>query len=330
MTKVAVIGSGISGITLARQLDNWADVVVFEKSKVASGRMAHRKSLPYHFDHGAQYFTARTEVFRNLLAPLIDSNVVKRWDARYVKFDHQKKIAVEKLDWSDDEPRYVGVPGMNAVVHHLSKGINIHFGRHINSIQRAQKWVLVDSNGAHHEDFDWVISTAPAPQTAKLMPLEFSHVPTVTRTQMRPCLALMVGFNQKLNLDFDAAHVINSNISWIALNSSKPGRPSSSSLVIHSSESYAQTRIEDDENIITKDILRITSNIIGQDITQPQHVSLHRWRYANNAKRTKLPVLIDRKNCLAACGDWCLGGRVEGGFIAAVKLAHSIMKKPKA
>ena len=42
--------------------------------------------------------------------------------------------------------------------------------------------------------------------------------------------------------------------------------------------------------------------------------TVHGWRYANNAKREISPVFLDQNLKLAACGDWCLGGRVEGFF----------------
>ena len=61
--KIAVIGAGISGITVARDLTGLADVTMFEKSNELGGRMARRLVEPFAFDHGAQYFEARGQPF---------------------------------------------------------------------------------------------------------------------------------------------------------------------------------------------------------------------------------------------------------------------------
>ena len=60
MKKLAIIGSGLSGLTLANHLKDEFDVTVFEKSRGVGGRLATRRVDTYAFDHGAQYFTART------------------------------------------------------------------------------------------------------------------------------------------------------------------------------------------------------------------------------------------------------------------------------
>ena len=73
--------------------------------------MSTRRVGIYFFDHGAQYFTVRTKVFHDFIQPLISEGIIERWNARYVKFDGDQII--ERKKWIDDEPRYVGLPGMN-------------------------------------------------------------------------------------------------------------------------------------------------------------------------------------------------------------------------
>ncbi len=85
MTRVAVVGAGLSGLTLAARLRAHADVTVFEKSRGYGGRLATRRAAPFAFDHGAQFFTARTTAFREFLAPLIEAGVVDTWLARFTE-----------------------------------------------------------------------------------------------------------------------------------------------------------------------------------------------------------------------------------------------------
>ena len=69
--NIAVIGSGMAGLTLAKQLGAHADVTIFEKSRGLGGRMATRYANDFVFDHGAQFFVAKTPMFRQFLSPLI-------------------------------------------------------------------------------------------------------------------------------------------------------------------------------------------------------------------------------------------------------------------
>ena len=67
-----------------------------------------------------------------------------------------------------------------------------------------------------------------------------------------------------------------------------------------------------------------TSRILGYDVNTANYKTVHCWRYASNAKSEDCPILIDKDFKLAACGDWCLGGRVEGAFTSAYNLAKAM------
>ena len=62
--KIAVVGAGLSGLVVAEKLQSVGTVEVFDKSRGAGGRMSTRYAGDYEFDHGAQYFTARSDAFR--------------------------------------------------------------------------------------------------------------------------------------------------------------------------------------------------------------------------------------------------------------------------
>ena len=156
MTKVAIIGAGLSGLSTAHLLKDYAKVFLFEKARGVSGRMSTRRAETYFFDHGAQYFTARTQPFKDFLLPLLNSGVIKRWNPRYVIYDDIEII--EQKNWANDEPRYVGVPGMNAVTQSLADSLNVNINTKISSIQRKNKWELKDETGRCYDGFDWIIS----------------------------------------------------------------------------------------------------------------------------------------------------------------------------
>ena len=88
--KIAIIGSGISGLAAARTLNKIADITIFEKSRGIGGRIATRRANPFTFDHGAQYFLVKNADFKSFVSPYIKSGVVKRWDAYFKEFDEGK------------------------------------------------------------------------------------------------------------------------------------------------------------------------------------------------------------------------------------------------
>jgi predicted NAD/FAD-dependent oxidoreductase len=94
VTTIAVVGAGLPGLVAARQLQAFADVTVFEKSRGAGGRMATRYAGEFKFDHGAQFFTARTTAFRDFLEPLLSEGVIADWPARFAELDSFAQLPV--------------------------------------------------------------------------------------------------------------------------------------------------------------------------------------------------------------------------------------------
>lgn len=322
MRRIAVIGAGLSGLTLATQLQDVAKVAVFEKSRGVGGRMSTRRAEPYFFDHGAQYFTARSKSVQRFLAPLIENKIVQRWDAKYAQFDGTRNVL--SADWGTDEPRYVAVPGMNAMAKHLvAQGLHVELGTRVTGLVRQSSgWELLFEDGSKHGTFDWVLMSVPAPQAAELLPENFRYVAHVRQSEMIGCFALMIGLSKPVSADFDAAHVSNSILSWMALNSSKPGRSKFGSVLLHSSPEFAQKHEDSCRETVSSELLAAAEELIDLPQESVAHTALHFWKYANNASRDPQPVLIDYDLGLAACGDWCEGGRVEGAFVSAFKLSE--------
>ena len=65
--KIAIIGAGIAGLTLASKLHKFAHVEVFEKSRGIGGRLSTRLVEDFVFNHGSASFTAQDPAFIELL-----------------------------------------------------------------------------------------------------------------------------------------------------------------------------------------------------------------------------------------------------------------------
>ncbi len=305
--RIGIIGAGLAGLTLATRLKAKHDVTVFEKARGPGGRMSTRRAEPYAFDHGAQYFTQRSEAFGTFLKPLREKGLVQAWpqqsDSRQV--------------------RYVAAPGMNAICKHLAEDLNLHAGLRIEGLSREdEEWRLTDTEGKSHGPFDWVVSTAPAPQTKVLFPDDFSGQSAISGVEMAGCFALMLGFEASLELDWQALRPEGSPIGWMAVNTSKPGRPESFALLIQSTNEWAERHLEDDPAEVKGMLLKEVSTLVGRDVSSASHQVLHRWRYAATPKPAGVPFLLDEVLNLAVCGDWCLGSKVEAAFESANALAQ--------
>lgn len=322
MKKVAIIGAGASGLSLAHLLKDYANVTVFEKARGVGGRMSTRQAEPYCFDHGAQYFTARTKAFQEFLQPIISQGIIERWNARYALFEDKKII--DQTNWSDEEPRYVGVPGMNAFLKYLAQDLTVFVNSRVTHIKKHHMWHVLDENDTEYGEFDWLILTMPAPQAALLLPENIAFKSDLKAIKMRACYSLMLGLTQELPLTFDAAHVLNANLSWIAVNSHKPGRSKAYTLVVHSSQDFAESCVGEDLGAVTQQMMDETSHLIGHDISDADHISIHLWRYALNAHSDTQSIFLDQHQKIAACGDWCVGGRVEGAFTSANDLFNGM------
>ncbi len=323
MTSIAIVGAGFAGLVAAKELSARHEVTLFEKSRGVGGRMATRYADGYEFDHGAQFFVARTPAFKSFLKPLIERGVVASWFARFAELEGDS-VVVER-QWNDDNPHYVAMPRMNAIGKALAEGLNLRLQTCVAKLERRdQGWLLLDDGGKELGMFDWVVFTAPAEQTRDLLPADSSIGALCEMARMRACFALMLGFEHPLELPWQAALVRDADISWISVNSSKPGRAGPFSLVVHSTNAWADARIEDDIDAVRSHMLSECSRVSGIDVARASYCGVHRWRYANADSSTGPACGVDVQMRLAACGDWFVQGRVEAAFTSAIALSKEL------
>lgn len=168
--NIAIIGAGLSGLTAARQLQALGhQVIVFEKSRGRGGRLCSKRMFwedkRTSLDIGAQYFTARDPRFMKVTQAWLDAGVIAPW-----AFDpHVFRDGVLNRS-SDDQVRYVGVPTMNSLSHHLSEGLTIRRETRITRVEKtSDEWLLFDERGYCYQHFDWLFVSAPARQSFDLI-----------------------------------------------------------------------------------------------------------------------------------------------------------------
>ena len=319
--RIAVIGAGLAGSVLANRLSKYAHVDVFEKSRGLGGRMSTRRSDPFQFDHGAQFFTARSKAFQNMLAPFIAAGVVAPWYPKAVEID---KGAITARATS--ELQYVAVPGMTALCKAMLEGTDVYRDTRVQSMTRGDQglWSLESTAEQRFDGYHQVISTAPSVQTRDLMPQ--LSVPGLNwkSVRMKGCFSLMVGFDTGVSLPWDTAVIESGPLAWICNDSSKPGRPTGCSFLCQSDNDWAEGYLDGDLSDVQQILLDAFSEITDLPTRKAQYTSLHRWRYAKVATPADVPFALDRETGLAAAGDWFGGGRVEAAFESATALADAL------
>ncbi len=325
MINIAIIGAGLAGLTAAHRLKRCAEVTLFEKSRGVSGRLSTRRADPYAFDHGAQFFKVRSNAFRACIDPMLREGTVQRWDARFVEIDGT--TIVKRRQWDEEFPHYVGVPGMSAIGKHLSQDLDIRLDTRVLSAQRTRdRWTLLNDQGISLGTYDWVISSVPARQAFDLLPPSLPFHSALSAPHMRGCFALMLGFDCPVSVEFDAALVRGRDISWISLNSSKPGRNRACCLLVHSTNEWADEHIEGDREWAMDYLCAQTSDVIGLDVGKAPHKALHAWRFANIERQAGPTHFISPDQQVGACGDWLIQGRVEAAFTSGLAMADSLLE----
>ena len=343
MRHIAVIGAGIAGITCARTLVQAGHrVTVFEKSKGAGGRMSTKNTEFGSFDHGAQYFTVRDARFEQALATV--SGLVRPWSANTVRIlDEQGRMVASPL--LPTEPHCVATPGMNSLVRQWAEPLaaagQLVLQTEVTKIEHDKlqptRWQLqTEGRGSDqlvHSGFDTVVLAIPSTQAHALLiksQQSPSFLTALAGVSVAPCWTLMVAFPQApqptlshLGPQWNAARSTHRRISWLARESSKPGRSPIERWTVQANPDWSQRHLEDDAERVTAKLLKAFSEVTGIR-AQPSYASVHRWRYAQTIEPLGTSHAFDSTSRLGLCGDWCLGHRVEDGFVSGLEMALAI------
>lgn len=307
---IAIIGAGMAGLSCGQRLAAAAGhrVRLFDKGRGPGGRMSSRRmeldGEQLTFDHGAQYFTANSDVFARQVAQWQADGVVARWQAA-------------------GGDAWVGTPAMNAPVKAMAAQHDVSFGTRIDAIEAAgQGWRLA-GEGAPDDVFDAVVSAVPAEQAAPLLAPHTAEMAELAEgTLSHPCWTLMVAFERPANLPDvirDAGF-----ISWATRNSSKPGRDAGECWVVQASPEWSRAHLEQQPGVIVALLLLALRQLGRGCLPDIRQATAHRWRYAigGNAGRG---AMWDAQAGLGMCGDWLAGGRVEAAYLSGLQLAEQVL-----
>ncbi|NES98895.1 MAG: hypothetical protein F6K32_27765 [Desertifilum sp. SIO1I2] len=117
----------------------------------------------------------------------------------------------------------------------------------------------------------------------------------------------------------------------MGLDSSKRRQAPQPVFVLHSSASFAQQHLEDEDlQPAGQYLLNCAAKQLRSPwLVTPEFMQVHRWRYAFPQQPLSEDYLFAKPLKLVCCGDWCGGNLVESalqsGLSAATELRSSIL-----
>jgi predicted NAD/FAD-dependent oxidoreductase len=189
-----VVGAGVSGLLAARELSaTGGRVVVLDEGRDIGGLMATQRMGNGTFDHGAQFFTVRSERFERPVAGWQEAGVVEEWTRGYA--------GAEGRHNNEGYPRYPGSVGMNSVSKHLARCLDVRTGeRALQVTGQDGAWETRTASG-RREIGAALLPTAPVPQSLTLLRSACVELPDEVGYKLEsyklenisyfPCLTLM-------------------------------------------------------------------------------------------------------------------------------------------
>jgi renalase len=318
-SRTAIIGAGLTGLSCARVLRRAGHYVeLFEADHIIGGRMATMRIGPVRYDHGAQYITSHSSIFQDFISELVTSGYAARWSPG---------IPSEEPDSASGLARwFVGVPGMSSVVRPLAEGLKIHTGRVVHTLTRKQEgWHIWFDNQTSVGPFDAVAVCVPAPQAQLLLgPLDelSDHI---SRVRMAPCWSLMVRLDERSLPEADVYSDMSDVISWVARNSTKPGRNTrGETIVVQASSSWSRETEDADPVVVAEEIWGELSYVFNLPPVRPSQMNTHLWRYGLVEQALGKNFVYSKAARVGVAGDWCLGRIAEHAYESGHGLGRAI------
>ncbi len=170
---VLILGAGLSGLKAARDLQAAGrSVLVLDKSRGVSGRAATRRWDGVPVDHGAQFFTARSDAFRAQVADWKARGVCFEWAKGFHQWESDAGLMPPDADKEQGHPRHACRAGMSALGKDLAAGLgkdSVRTGVRVIALEWVgEHWRARGEDGSVSEGRR-LVSTLPVPQALALL-----------------------------------------------------------------------------------------------------------------------------------------------------------------
>jgi len=323
MSSFCVIGSGISGATIANLLSKKHSVDLFDKARGPGGRSSFKRlDKKKGFDHGTQYISPKTPMFKKFIKELIIKKVLKNWKGKHLFLHGEKK---EKKN----HVKVIGSKGNNDISKYLLRNINCYFQNELKKIDyKKDKWILTFADGKKRI-YEKIILTCPFPQLSKLAKKFIQSSFIKKKIKMDANITVMI-IIKKTNKDISSYFFNDKILGWAAKENSKNRFKSNQDLwTLQSTYDWANKRINKNrENIELNSKILIDQffKLTGIKKTKILFSLNHGWKFSSNSKVLNIKSYWNSSLGLGVCADWFVGPRLESGWISANDLHNKIKK----
>tara|TARA_B110000259_G_C13995393_1_gene394194 strand:+ start:203 stop:1195 length:993 start_codon:yes stop_codon:yes gene_type:complete len=322
MKDFCVVGSGIAGSTIANLLSKKYSVEIFDKARGPGGRASNRRyGDKLSFDHGLQYFSPKSNLFKKFTLDLKKKNVLKEWTGQHLDFAFKKKVNLVK---------YIGSKGNNDICKYLIKNIKVNYKSTVTSIKFNSNYWTITLNNKNKVFFKNLILTCPFPQLKTLAKKYVKKKISSLKVKMSPNITVMVAYKNYKKLHINSVKFNDEIIAWAAQENTKNRFKTNQILwTIQCKESFSNKIInlfKKNQNKYLSIILKKFEALLGYQTKRIVFKNIHGWKYSSSKKTTSLECIWENKFKLGICADWFNGSYAEDAWLSANSLYKGIKK----
>ncbi len=321
MQSCIVVGAGLSGLTVARKLEEvGVRVTVLEKEDKVGGRMRTDLLGGGVFDHGAQFFTVRDDRFEALVQGWVSAGVAEVWARGFADASGQQQ--------EDGYPRYKGTHGMTAVAEHLARGLDVRTGSKATGLDADPwGWKVVADELTYLADA--LVLATPIPPALRLIDNNDVSLPAGVRRGLEgigydPCIAVLALLDGPGSVPEPGGVQIGDDpLFWVADNRKK-GISETPAVTIHAGPEFSREHADRDDDTAAGLLLEEAKYYVGAEI---QATAVYRWEYSWVVEPHEEPfVFVEGPPPLVLCGDAYAGPKVEGAVLSGLATAERLLE----
>tara|TARA_B100000787_G_scaffold166484_1_gene151793 strand:- start:12 stop:983 length:972 start_codon:yes stop_codon:yes gene_type:complete len=323
MKDFCIIGSGISGATIAHTLSKKYSLDLYDKARGAGGRASNKKfNKNESFDHGVQYISPKNSYFKKFINTLIAKKIVKKWTGKHLFLNVNKQEDKNHI-------KIIGNKGNNSISKYLLKDISCTFNSELIKISNKDKvWELDFSDGSK-KFYKSLILTCPFPQLKKLSKKYIKHSFIKQKVKMDANITVMLA-TKKTRPNVSSYFFSDKVLGWAAYENSKKRFRSDYDLwTLQSTYKWANKVINKNKTnklnnakILINKFFELT-NFKKNRIF---HIQNHGWKYSSNSQPLNIKSYWNSSIRFGVCADWFVGPRLESGWLSAKDLSLKIKK----
>jgi predicted NAD/FAD-dependent oxidoreductase len=320
MSDYCVIGSGISGATIANLLNRKFQVNLYDKGRGPGGRASFKRIKgQIGFDHGTQYFSPKTIEFKKFTNRLIKIKILKKWSGNHIFLNSKKKENKKHI-------KIIGKKGNNDICKFLLKKVKCFYQSEVKKIYYKNKlWFLLFTDGKIRT-YKAVILTCPFPQLKKLSEKFINNTFIKRKLKMDANITVMIAI--KKNKKSPSSFLFDDPVlGWAGNENTKKRFKSKYDLwTLQSTFKWANKNIDKNKKNLKKNSKILIDKFFKLTKIKKTKVIYsinHGWKYSSNSKPLKIRSYWDPQKKIGVCADWFIGPRLESGWISA----HDLFKK---